>query len=197
MRGIAIYLPRRPLQPLNKDDRRELEEVIRTMTTAIAAEIDLPAGCYIDGRYRPGSDSALPTLNPTTGEALATVAAAGPEDVDLAVLKARRAFDQGHWARLHPSERKDILIRLSKMIIQRRRELAVMESLDSDKPIRDCETIDIPETIHTIKWCAEAIDKIYDQTGPSGDDAISMIVREPVGVVAAILPWNFPMLMLA
>jgi gamma-glutamyl-gamma-aminobutyraldehyde dehydrogenase len=72
-----------------------------------------------------------------------------------------------------------------------------MESLDSGKPILDCETIDIPETIHTIKWHAEAVDKIYDQTGPNGDDALSIIVREPIGVVAAVLPWNFPLLMLA
>lgn len=72
-----------------------------------------------------------------------------------------------------------------------------MESLDSGKPIRDCELIDIPETIHTIKWHAEAADKIYDQTAPSGDDAIAMITREPVGVVGAVLPWNFPLLMLA
>jgi len=78
-----------------------------------------------------------------------------------------------------------------------RRELAVMECLDSGKPIRDCELIDIPETISTIKWHAEAIDKIYDQTAPVGEDAMAMIVREPIGVVAAVLPWNFPLLMLA
>ena len=115
----------------------------------------------------------------------------------MAVSKARQAFDQGVWARLHPSERKDVLIRLCKLITRNRRELAVMESLDSGKPIRDCELIDIPETIHTIKWHAEAADKIYDQTAPAGEDAIAMIVREPIGVVAAILPWNFPLLMLA
>ena len=73
----------------------------------------------------------------------------------------------------------------------------MLESLESGKPIADCEGIDIPESIHTILWHAEAIDKIYDQTGPSGDGAISMIVREPIGVVGAVLPWNFPLLMLA
>ena len=90
-----------------------------------------------------------------------------------------------------------MLIRLCKLITRNRRELAVMESLDSGKPIRDCEQIDIPECIHTIKWHAEAIDKIYDQAAPTQDDAIAMIVREPIGVVAAVLPWNFPLLMLA
>ena len=95
------------------------------------------------------------------------------------------------------SDRKDVLIRLCKLITRNRHELAVMESVDSGKPILDCETIDVPEVIHTLKWHAEAIDKIYDQTAPAQDDAIAMIVREPVGVVAAVLPWNFPLLMMA
>ena len=93
---------------------------------------------------------------------------------------------------MDPDARKDVLIRLCKLITRNRRELAVMESVESGKPILDCETIDLPETIHCIKWHAEAADKIYDQTAPTGDGAIGMIVREPVGVVAAILPWNFP-----
>ena len=169
----------------------------RAEDAAIAAEIDLPSAPFMDGKFRAGKGPALVTTNPATGEVLTTIAAAGAEDVDFAVGKAREAFEQGHWSRLHPSERKDVLIKLCKYITRRRRELAVMESLESGKPIRDCEMIDVPETIHTIKWHAEAIDKIYDQTGPTGDDAISMIVREPIGVVAAILTWNFPMLMLA
>ena len=98
---------------------------------------------------------------------------------------------------MDPDGRKDVLIRLCKLMTRNRRELAVMESIESGKPILDCETIDIPEAIHTIKWHAEAIDKIYDQTAPTGDDALSIIVREPIGVVAAVLPWNFPLLMLA
>jgi len=117
--------------------------------------------------------------------------------VDLAAERASAAFQAGHWSRAHPSERKDVLIRLCKLMTRRKHELAVMESLESGKPIRDCELIDVPEAIQTIKWHAEAVDKIYDQTGPSGDDAISMIVREPIGVVAAVLPWNFPLLMMA
>jgi len=98
---------------------------------------------------------------------------------------------------MHPADRKAVLIRLAKLMSRNRRELAVMECIDSGKPIRDCELVDIPESIHTITWHAEAIDKIYDQTAPTGDDAMAVIVREAVGVVAAILPWNFPLLMLA
>lgn len=164
---------------------------------AIAYGLDLPRGAYIDGAFRPGNGEALTTTNPATGETLAEIAACDASDVHLAVTKAREAFERGTWARLHPSSRKDALIRFAKLIVRNRRELAVMESLDSGKPIRDCETIDIPETINAIKWHAEAIDKIYDQTAPHGDDAIAMILREPVGVVGAVLPWNFPLLMMA
>jgi gamma-glutamyl-gamma-aminobutyraldehyde dehydrogenase len=164
---------------------------------AIADQMEFPATPFIDGKYRKGLGAIIPTTNPATGDVIAKISTANTDDVDFAVGKAREAFDQGHWAKLHPSDRKDVLIKLCKLITRNKRELAVMESLDSGKPIRDCETIDIPETIHTLKWHAEAADKIYDQTGPAGDDAISMIVREPIGVVAAILPWNFPLLMMA
>jgi len=164
---------------------------------AIAADLTPPAAAFIDGKFRKGSGAPLPTTNPATGELITTIAACDASDVDFAVQKAREAFDQGHWSRLHPSERKDTLIRLCKLLTRNRRELAVLESLDSGKTIRDCELIDVPETIHCIKWHAELIDKVYDQVGPSGDDAISMIIREPIGVVAAVLPWNFPLLMLA
>ncbi|MDW3224791.1 MAG: aldehyde dehydrogenase [Paracoccaceae bacterium] len=164
---------------------------------AIAQSLDLPKTPFIDGKYRAGSGKVFAAINPATGENLADISGCNAEDVDFAVEKARAAFEQGHWSKLHPSERKDVLIRLCKLITRNRRELAVMESLDSGKPILDCETIDVPETIHCIKWHAEAADKIYGQTGPNGDDAISMIVREPIGVVAAVLPWNFPLMMMA
>ncbi|OMH36269.1 aldehyde dehydrogenase [Motiliproteus sp. MSK22-1] len=165
---------------------------------AIAADLNPPSMSFIDGRFRPAlSGKTLPTINPATGEVLAKIAACDKEDVDSAVEKAREAFEDGRWSRRHPDDRKSVLIKLCKLISQNSRELAVLESLDSGKPILDCETIDIPELIHTIKWHAEAIDKIYDQTAPVGPNAVSMIVREPIGVVGAVLPWNFPLLMLA
>ena len=163
----------------------------------IAQDLNLPKAPFIDGKFCAGRGAVFATLNPATGKEIAQITSASQADVDLAVVKARTAFEQGHWSKKHPSERKDVLIRLCKLMTRHRRALAVMESLDSGKPIADCETIDIPETIHTIKWHAEAIDKIYDQTAPAQEGAISMIVREPMGVVAAVLPWNFPLLMLA
>ncbi|MBO9411331.1 MULTISPECIES: aldehyde dehydrogenase [unclassified Ruegeria] len=166
--------------------------------TSIAAGLDLPTGAFIDGGYRPAiSGQTFATVNPATGAKLTDIAACGAADVDFAVEKAREAFDDGRWSKLHPSERKDVLIRLCKLMTRNARELAVMESIDSGKTIYDCETVDVPETIHCLKWHAEAIDKIYDQVSPASDDHIAMVVREPIGVVGLVLPWNFPLLMLA
>ncbi|MCX7645508.1 MAG: aldehyde dehydrogenase [Rhodobacteraceae bacterium] len=165
---------------------------------AIAAGLTFPTTAFIDGHFRPAiSGKTFETLNPATGAVLARVAACGPEDVDLAVRKARDAFEDGRWSRLHPKARKETLIRLAKLVKRNARELAVLESLDSGKTIYDCETVDVPETINCLIWHAELIDKIYDQVAPASDDHIAMIVREPVGVVGLVLPWNFPLLMLA
>ncbi|MEL0638818.1 aldehyde dehydrogenase [Marinomonas sp. TI.3.20] len=164
---------------------------------AIASSLTLPSMSFIDGAFRPAlSGKTFESTNPATGEHLTNIAACSKDDVDFAVSKARKAFDDGRWSKLHPNERKEVLIKLSKLVKRNRHELAVLESLDSGKPISDCENIDIEEFIHILNWHAELVDKIYDQTAPVGSDAISMIVREPIGVVAAVLPWNFPLLML-
>jgi 4-(gamma-glutamylamino)butanal dehydrogenase len=165
---------------------------------AIAKELQLPSGAVIDGKARPAlSGKTFETVNPATGDVLARIAACGKADVDLAVQKAREAFEAGTWSKLHPSLRKKTLIKLTKLIRRHIHELAVLESLESGKPIYDIETVDIPEALHCLEWHAELADKIYDQLAPAGDDAVAMIVREPIGVVACILPWNFPLLMLA
>ncbi len=174
------------------------EILTRDEYAAIAAGLTLPRAPFIDGGFRGGaSDWTLPTYNPATGALLAEIAACGPEEVDFAVGKAREAYQDGRWSRLHPAERKATLQRFAKLIERNRHELAVMESLDSGKPIRDCASIDVPETINCIRWHAEAIDKIYDKTAPVGEDAMAVIIREPIGVVGLVLPWNFPLLMLA
>ena len=165
---------------------------------AIEQSLDFPTNAFINGQFQSSkSGNTFETTNPATGKVIANIAACNSEDVDHAVTKAREAFDQGHWSKLHPSERKEGLIKLSKLIKRNIHELAVMESVDSGKPIRDCETIDLPETIACLLWHAEAVDKIYDQTAPAGEDALGVIVREPVGVVGCVLPWNFPLLMMA
>jgi gamma-glutamyl-gamma-aminobutyraldehyde dehydrogenase len=174
------------------------ELLTRDEYAAIAAELSLPGDAYIDGAYRPAqSGRTIDTMNPATGERLGSIAACDADDVDFAVRRSREAFDRGDWSRMHPGERKQVMIRLCKYLQRNRHELAVLESLDSGKPIRDCATADIPETIQCLQWHAEAIDKLYDETAPVGDDAMAMVVREPVGVVGAVVPWNFPLMMLA
>jgi gamma-glutamyl-gamma-aminobutyraldehyde dehydrogenase len=152
----------------------------------------------IGGKSAPAiGGGTFETINPATGEVLAKIASCKKEDVDLAVEKARRAFEKGVWSRAHPSERKKAMRRLARLMERHVHELAVLETLESGKPIYDVETIDIPGAIHCLEWHAEAADKIYGQTSPSGDDVVSLIVRQPLGVVACVLPWNFPILMLA
>ncbi|UXS12065.1 aldehyde dehydrogenase [Agrobacterium tumefaciens] len=165
---------------------------------AIAANLQLPANAFIDGAFVPAkSGKTFTSTNPATGEKLADIAACDANDVDHAVAKAREAFEDGRWRQRAPAERKEILLEFAKLLERNRHELAVMESLDSGKPIRECQTVDIPDTIHTIRWHAELIDKLYDNTAPVSGNALAMIVREPVGVVGCVLPWNFPLLMLA
>lgn len=175
-----------------------MELLTREEYGAIAAGLDLPTQAFIDGAFRPAkSGKTFDSINPATGKVLAKIAACGAADVDFAVQKARGAFEDGRWSRLHPADRKAVLIRLAKLMKRNARELAVMESIDSGKTIFDCETVDVPETINCLIWHAELVDKLYDQVSPASDDHIAMILREPVGVVGLVLPWNFPLLMLA
>ena len=122
---------------------------------AIAANLRMPTQAFINGSARPADSGAtFATVNPANGQHLADIAACGASDVDFAVDKARESFDLGVWRELHPAERKAVLIRLSKLVKRNARELAVMESLDSGKPIAYCEAIDIPEFINTLVWHA-------------------------------------------
>lgn len=165
---------------------------------AIATNLQLPTNAFIDGAFRPAhSGKTFRTTNPATGETLAEIAACDAVDVDFAVANARAAFDDGRWRLQSPGDRKTALLKFAKLLEENRHELAVIESLDSGKPIRECQTVDIPDTIHTLRWHAELIDKLYDNTAPVASNALTLVVREPVGVVGCVLPWNFPLLMLA
>ena len=165
---------------------------------AIAAGLTLPTNAFIDGAFVPAkSGKTFKTTNPATGDVLAEIAACDASDVDFAVARARQAFDDGRWRLMSPGERKAVLLRLARLLEDNRYELAVMESIDSGKPVRECQAVDVPDTIHTIRWHAELIDKLYDNTNNVGANALAMVVREPIGVVGCVLPWNFPLLMLA
>ncbi len=160
--------------------------------------IDFSTNLIIGGRPVPAaSGKTFDTINPATGKLLASIAEASLEDVNTAVAAARRAFEEGPWSKMAPSERKKVLLRFATVIEANAEELALMEAMEAGKPITDCLGIDLPETVNTIRWHAEAIDKLYDQVSPSDPSVLSMIIREPMGVVAAILPWNFPAMMAA
>lgn len=164
----------------------------------IAKSLRLPSKVLIGGTWRDAlSGATFDTIDPATGALLARLPACDAADVDVAVTAARAAFRSGVWSALHPSERKAALARLAALIEENGTELAVMEALDAGKPIADCLAIDIPGTAKCIRWHGEAQDKLYDQIAPSAPNALGLIVREPIGVVAAVLPWNFPLMMMA
>ena len=153
---------------------------------------------FIDGEFVDAvSGKRFSTENPATGERLTQVAECDAADVDRAVTAARAAYESGSWSQRAPRERRAVLLRFADLLDARCEELAVLDALDAGKPITDCRAIDVPESSKVIRWFAEAIDKLYDSIAPTGPANLGLIVREPVGVVGAVLPWNFPLMMAA
>jgi len=162
-----------------------------------AVALKIEGRAFIDGRYvDPVSGQRRPTRNPATGKALVEVASCGPEDADLAVEAARTAFASGAWSRMHPAKRKEVLLRWADQIEAHWEELALLESLDCGKPISctmDDDGGDVHSSIRTMRWTAEAIDKMFGEVIPSADRTLGLVTRVPVGVVVAITPWNYPL----
>lgn len=173
-------------------------ELEKNVIQDVIANLSFQTKAFIGGRTLSAlSGKTFSTENPATGQPLADIAECDEKDVAIAVQCARKAFEDGSWSRMSPADRKQILFKFADLIEKHEAELAVTESLEAGKPITDCVTIDIPETVGCIRWHAEAADKIYDQISQTGPDNIGMIVREPIGVVGAVIPWNFPALMMA
>ena len=161
-----------------------------------AAALAPRTNAFIDGRYVPAVTGAtFDCINPATGKLVARIASCDAADVEHAVASARRAFDAGHWSRSAPAARKKVLLRFAELIRKHREELALTETVDMGKPITDSLKIDIPAAANCIAWYAEAVDKVYDEVAPTSHDSLALITREPAGVVGAIVPWNFPLLM--
>jgi len=159
-----------------------------------AASLVPETRAFIDGRYVPAaSGRTFATVNPATGRVIAEVASCDAADVDRAVAAARRSFESGVWSRMAPRERKKILLRLADLIAAHQEELALIEVMDCGKPIADARAVDLPDSVETLRWHAELADKLHDQTTQTPPDIVSMIVREPIGVVGAVIPWNFPL----
>ncbi len=163
---------------------------------ARAAALTMDGRAWINGQRVDAADgSTFECLSPVDGRKLADVARCKAADVDRAVAAAREAFEDRRWAGLSPRERKTILIRFADLVLANREELALLETLDMGKPISASMSTDVPATANTLRWYGEAIDKVYDEIAPTNDRTLALITREPMGVVAAIVPWNYPMLM--
>jgi len=140
---------------------------------AVAALPTFRTDAFIDGRFVPAASGArFTTENPATGRPLAEVASGDAVDIDVAVRAARRAFEDGRWSRQAPADRKAVLLRFADLLEANLEELAMLDSLEAGKPITDCREVDVPDTIRTYRWFAEAIDKVFDAVAPTGPEAL-------------------------
>jgi 4-guanidinobutyraldehyde dehydrogenase/NAD-dependent aldehyde dehydrogenase len=163
-----------------------------------AANIAICGQAYVNGSYVDAiSGETFECVNPATEQVIANIASCDQADADKAVAIAKTVFEKGLWADLAPVARKKILIKFADLIEQNAEELALLETLDMGKPITEALNTDIPAVVNSVRWTAEAIDKVYDEVAPTGIDAVATITREAIGVVAAIVPWNFPLWMAA
>ena len=153
-----------------------------------------PAKIWIDNAERDAlSGETIETPNPATGEALTTIARGRREDVDLAVASAQKAFPA--WAKTDPNERTRILWRVGELVLAKLEELARIEALDTGKPIANARLIDVPRTADTFFYFSGWATKIGGETIPVRGPFLNYTVREPLGVIGAIIPWNFPLLL--
>lgn len=172
---------------MNKDD-----------AYAIAGKLAPNGLAFIDGRFTAASGGAtFETINPATGSVITAVAHCSAADVDLAVKAARKAFASGVWSRAAPETRKEVLLKLAELVRRNVHELAVLESLDSGKTVTDCLHEIGREVPNFFQWYGELADKSFGKVAPTGENALALIVKEPAGVVGLVLPWNFPLLMVA
>ena len=175
-------------------EEKSPEQLYREQAAALAIE----GRAFIDADYAASaSGKTFECISPIDGNVIAQVAACDSEDVDRAVRAARAAFDKGSWALMNPKDRKAVMLRFADLIEQHAAELALLETLDMGKPIGFSNRVDMPGVVASVRWYAEAIDKIYDEIAPSDRNALALVTREPIGVVGCVVPWNFPLLMAA
>ncbi|WP_312381483.1 aldehyde dehydrogenase [Stutzerimonas balearica] len=161
-----------------------------------ARDLHIEGRAFIQGRYTPAAKGEVfDCISPVDGRLLTQVASCDEADAEQAVASARAAFDSGVWSRMAPARRKVVLVRFAELIEANAEELALLETLDMGKPIADALAVDMPAAARAIRWNGEAIDKVYDEVAATPEDQLGLVTREPVGVVAAIVPWNFPLLM--
>ena len=150
---------------------------------------------FINGEYTAAAENeTFETVDPVTQAPLAKIARGKSVDIDRAMSAARGVFERGDWSLSSPAKRKAVLNKLADLMEAHAEELALLETLDTGKPIRHSLRDDIPGAARAIRWYAEAIDKVYGEVATTSSHELAMIVREPVGVIAAIVPWNFPLM---
>lgn len=160
-----------------------------------AADLKPRAELFIEGEFRAArSGATFDDVSPIDRRVIASVSAAQPEDVDDAVRSAHAAFEDGRWRETDPRHRQRVLLRWAELLLEHRDELALLETMDVGKPIGDSTAVDVPGAARTIRWYGEAIDKVYDQIAPAPRRALALVMREPLGVVGAVVPWNYPLI---
>ncbi len=165
---------------------------------ARAKTLKIDGRAVINGKRVNATDGAtFECFSPIDNRKLTDVASGKAADIDLAVSAARTAFNDRRWAGLSPKERKQTMIRFADLIIENSEELALLETLDMGKPITASLNVDVNSAANTLCWFGEAIDKVYDEIAPTASHTLAMITREPIGVVGAIVPWNYPIAMAA
>ena len=163
---------------------------------SIASKLDFEGRAFIDGKYVDAIDGQkFENINPATGEVLCTVAKCNYKDVDLAVKASRKAFESGVWSRTSPEFRKDILLKFAELLRKHGEENSVLECVDTGKLIGDCIDEVANDAPMHFQWYGELIDKVFGKVGPTDPSITSLIVKEPIGVVAGVVPWNFPLMM--
>ncbi len=166
--------------------------------TRAAEAVTIENGLFIDGRFVAAADGeTFDAINPATGILSAQMACGGAVDIDRAVASAKAAWNDGRWRHMAPRARMAIFARFADLVAANANELALLESLAMGKPVRDALTIDIPETVVTIRYFGECIDKVSGHVSNSAHNTVHMVAREPLGVVGAISAWNYPLLMAA
>lgn len=150
---------------------------------------------FVDGAFQPAqSGEQFDCISPRDGQCLTKISACDASDVDIAVKSARTAFSSGIWRDKSAKQRKQIMLAWADLVEQHAQELAVTESLDMGMTISDSNNGNVPGAIECIRWFAELADKQYDEVAPTGPNALTRIHRVPLGVVAAITPWNYPLM---
>ena len=165
---------------------------------SLASGLKIRTQAFIDGNYvNAASGKTFDCISPIDGRSLGRVAECEAEDIERAVIASRRSFDSGAWSEAAPRHRKKVLMKFAELIEQHGDELALLESLDMGKPVSDARAVDVAATIRCMAWTGEALDKVYGEVAPTGPGELGLVTREPLGVVGAIVPWNFPLLMAA